>query len=486
MQKIIFDNLIFKTLKTVKKLALKRYSFLLLLPLIFYSCTSSETSNNTDAANQFTGDNGEVKLMTVDPGHFHASLVQKYGYDQVDSVAYVYAPEGSDGLQRHLDRIEQYNTRDKDPTNWVEEVYTGPDFFDKMIEEQPGNVVVLAGNNAQKTQYIKQSVDAGLNVLADKPMVIKPDKYPMLKEALTKAHEKGILLYDIMTERFEITTLLQRMLSQNTDVFGSIVEGTPENPAITKESVHHFFKYVSGNPLIRPGWFFDVDQQGEAIVDVSTHLTDLILWETFPGQGIDTTEVEMVQADRWATEMTPSEFRKVTQIEAYPEYLQEDVRQDSILNVFANGSFVFTVNGVHGKVSVEWNYQAPEGTGDTHYSIMRGSKANLVIRQGEEQDYVPTLYVEPVDNVGGKEYEASLQNAIDEIAQEYPGISLKASSKGWKVIIPEKQRVGHEAHFAQVTEQYLQYLKEGEIPEWERKNMLTKYYLTTQAYQASR
>ena len=215
--------------------------------------------------------------MTVDPGHFHASLVQKYGYDQVDSVAYVYAPEGSDGLQRHLDRIEQYNNRDENPTNWVEKVYTGPDFFETMIDEQPGNVVVLAGNNAKKTQYIKRSVEAGLNVLADKPMVIKPDKYEMLKAAINQAQEKGLLLYDIMTERFEITTIMQRKLSQKSDVFGTIVEGTPENPAITKESVHHFFKYVSGQPLTRPGWFFDVDQQGEAIVDVSTHLVDMIL-----------------------------------------------------------------------------------------------------------------------------------------------------------------------------------------------------------------
>lgn len=452
----------------------------------FSACTGSDSESSSSSTSQFTGADGEVTLMTVDPGHFHASLVQKYGYDQVDSVAYVYAPEGSDGLQRHLDRIEQYNTREENPTNWVEEIYTGPDFFEKMIEEQPGNVVVLAGNNAKKTQYIKRSVDNGLNVLSDKPMVIKPDRFSMLEDALNQAQDKDVLVYDIMTERFEITTILQRMLSQKADVFGELVEGTPENPAITKESVHHFFKYVSGQPLTRPGWFFDVDQQGEAIVDVSTHLVDLILWETFPGQAIDTTQVGVVQADRWATEMTPAEFQKVTQLESYPEYLQEDLDDNNNLQVFANGSFVFQVNGVHGKVSVEWNYQAPEGAGDTHYSIMRGSKANLVIRQGEDQNYTPTLYVEPLEGNGGDGYEAALQQAIDEITNEYPGLTLTETDAGWRVNIPDEHRVGHEAHFAQVTEQYLQYLVDGEIPEWERKNMLTKYFLTTQAYKMSR
>ncbi|GAA5520299.1 hypothetical protein Asal01_00230 [Fodinibius salicampi] len=455
-----------------------------MLSLAFYSCSNSDSDNNASPENEFTGADDEVKLMTVDPGHFHAALVQKYGYEQVDSVVHVYAPEGKD-LELHLDRIEQYNNREENPTNWVEEVYTGPDFFEKMLEERPGNVVVLSGNNAKKTQYIKQSVDAGLNVLADKPMVIKPEKFPMLKEALAQAQENDVLLYDIMTERFEITTLLQRKLSQYSDVFGTLEKGTPENPAITKESVHYFFKYVSGNPLIRPGWFFDVDQQGEAIVDVSTHLVDMILWETFPGEGIDTTQVEVVEAERWATEMTPGEFEKVTEMEPYPDYLEEDLNDENNLEVYSNGSFVFKVNGVHGKVSVEWGYESSEG-GDTHYSIMRGSKANLVIRQGEEEDYVPTLYVEPVNDNSGDQYEAALQDAIDEIAEEYPGLSLNETSNGWQVAIPDEHRVGHEAHFAQVTEQYLQYLVDGEIPEWERKNMLTKYYLTTQAYKKSR
>jgi hypothetical protein len=37
-----------------------------------------------------------------------------------------------------------------------------------------------------------------------------------------------------------------------------------------------------------------------------------------------------------------------------------------------------------------------------------------------------------------------------------------------------------------VTELYLQYLDEGTLPAWERTNLLTKYYITTQAYALSR
>ena len=40
-----------------------------------------------------------------------------------------------------------------------------------------------------------------------------------------------MLLYDIMTERFEITTMLQRALSQQRELFGTLEQGTPDNPS---------------------------------------------------------------------------------------------------------------------------------------------------------------------------------------------------------------------------------------------------------------
>ncbi len=433
-------------------------------------------------ANQFTGADNEVKLMTVDPGHFHAALVQKLMYDQVDSVVHVYAPEGKD-LQLHLQRIEGFNTRSDEPTAWSPEVYTGDNFFSKMMQEQPGNVVVLSGNNAKKTEYIQESVEAGLNVLADKPMVITPKEFPKLKSALTTAQEQGVLLYDIMTERYEITTMLQKALSQKVEVFGELEKGTPDNPAILKESIHHFSKEVAGSPLIRPAWFFDTEQQGEGIVDVSTHLVDLILWECFPEEGIDTTEVEVVTARRWPTELSSAQFEKVTGMTDFPDYLQKDV-QNSVLNTYANGEFVFTARGVHGKVAAIWNFEAPEGAKDTHYSIMRGTKAILVIRQDAPQNYQPALYVEPVKEADG--FEENLKSALDELSGEFPGLNMRPAENGWEVLVPEEYKVGHEAHFSQVTEKYLEYLVAGELPDWEIKNMLTKYYLTMQAYEMSR
>ena len=437
-------------------------------------------SSKTDQPAEYTAK--DVQLVTLDPGHFHAALVQKTGYENVDSTVHVYAPEGPD-LKLHLDRINAFNKRAESPTNWNEKVYTGDDFFEKMIAEKKGNVVVLSGNNKKKTEYILTSLKNQFNVLADKPMVIDSKGFQQLKEAFDVAANNNLLLYDIMTERFEITTMLQRELSMLPEIFGTLEKGSPQNPAITKESVHHFYKYVSGNVLTRPAWFLDASQQGEGIVDVMTHLVDLVQWECFPEQSIDTTEIKVNTAKRWPTDMGLSQFKAITKLDGFPDYLKNNVEADTLLKIFCNGEINYQIRGVHAKTSVIWKYEAPEGTGDTHYSIMRGTKANLVIRQGEEEQYKPTLYIEPV----GKDsnFENTLNEQIKTVIEKYPGVELKKSKNGWEVIIPEKYKEGHEAHFGRVTEKFLEYLKNGNMPAWEVPNMIAKYYTTTQGLEVS-
>jgi len=296
-----------------------------------------------------------------------------------------------------------------------------------------------------------------------------------------------VLLYDIMTERYEISTILQKEISLIPEIFGELQNGIPEEPAVTKESVHHFFKYVSGNEIKRPAWFFDVEQEGEGIVDVTTHLVDLIQWECFPEQIIDyKRDIELLSAKRWATKLNPEQFKKVTRLDSYPMYLQKDVTNDGTLNVYSNGEIVYTVKGIHAKVFVIWNYQAPEGGGDTHFSMMRGSKANLVIRQGADQNYKPSLYIEPASKAGFEEHETSLKQAFEQVAIKYPGVELKKQNNTFEVVIPAKYRNGHEAHFAQVTEKFLQYLVDGKLPDWEVPNMIAKYYITTKALELSK
>ena len=426
-----------------------------------------------------------VRLMVLDPGHFHAGLVQKIMYDEVDSVVQVFAPAGPD-VENYQDQIDGYNQRASDPTHWSLELFKGPGFFQKMLDEGSGNVLVLAGNNQKKTEYILEAVKSGIHVLSDKPMAIDANDFEQLEEAMKIAAENDLLVYDIMTERFEITTLLQKEFSEIPEVFGELDMGSPENPAVIKESVHHFYKYVSGSILKRPPWFFDVRQQGEGIVDVTTHLVDLVQWACFPGQIMNRADIELISANRWPTLLTPGEFQAVTRLDRFPEYLQNDLNESGQLEVYANGEINYKIKNVHARVRVSWKFKAPADAGDTHYSVMRGTRSNLVIRQGAEEDYVPSLYIEPVEGVDMGQLESGLTRAMVGLLARYPDLELEITQNGWKVVIPEIYRIGHEAHFGQVTRAFLNYLKSGSMPEWEVPNMLAKYYITTQALELAK
>lgn len=421
-------------------------------------------------------------LAHIAPGHFHAALVQKKMYQKISPLVYVYAPEGQE-IESFLAIIEQYNSRAENPTSWQLQTYIAPDYLEKFKSEKKADILITAGNNAKKPDYITAGLEAGMHVLSDKPVCINAAGFEQLKRNMETAAQKELLLYDIMTERSEITTILQKELSQKSEVFGQLLNGTVGNPAVSKESVHHFFKYVSGKALKRPDWYFDTAQQGEGITDVTTHLVDLIQWECLPETVIDfEKDIAIINARRWPTMITPDQFRQVTGgVEPFPEFLNSAIDETGNLQVYANGQIDYTLRGIHARVSVRWNYQAPEGTGDTHYSIMRGSLANLTIKQGEEQNYKPELYIEPLPDINKATYEETLRKSVQSLSNQYAGIELVPYKDHWRLKIPDVYRVGHEAHFSQVMERFLNYLNVGKLPEWERSYILAKYYTTTSA-----
>lgn len=416
-----------------------------------------------------------VRLLTIDPGHFHAALVQKEMYAGVDSRVHVYAPLGSD-LLAHLNRIHSFNSRSQAPTNWELEIHGGPDFLNRALAEGTGNVVILSGRNRGKIDRIKAAVEAGLNVLADKPWVLVPEDLPKLHAALDTADARGLIAYDIMTERFEITSILQRVLVNDPDIFGKPLPGTEEEPGVFMESVHYLSKTVAGVPLRRPAWFFDSTQQGEGLTDVGTHLVDLVNWVLFPDQGIQPgTETEIVSARRWPTIMTKSQFHKVTGEETFPEYLTPFIQNDR-LHYFCNTLVSYTVRGVHVKLNVLWDYESIAG-GDTHFAVFRGTQARVEVRQGFEQHFRPELYV----IADSPAVLAAVRKRIDLLQTTYPGVGVECHGQEAQIIIPDSYRTGHEAHFGEVTRQFLSYLEQpARLPAWEKPCMLAKYHLTTQ------
>ncbi len=422
----------------------------------------------------------EVQLLTLDPGHFHAALVQKEMYPDVAKRVHVYAPLGPD-LLAHLQRIVGFNTRPAAPTAWELEVHSGPDFEERWLRERPGNVVVLSGRNRGKIDRIQAAVAAGLNVLADKPWVIAAVDLPKLEAVLDMAEGRGLVAYDIMTERYEITSILQKELVNDPATFGSILPGTEPEPGVFMESMHYLMKQVAGAPLRRPAWFFDVRQQGEGLTDVGTHLVDLVPWMLFPAMPIDDRkDIRVHSARRWPTVLTRADFQRVTGEADFPEYLAATVR-DGRLEYFCNTLVRYAVRGIHVQLNVLWDFEGAAGAGDTHLAVFRGSRSRVEVRQGAEQNYRPELYVVPNGAAEKTSVRDGLARKVAGLQRDFPGVAVEEQGPRFQVRIPDRYRVGHEAHFAQVTGQFLKYLRQpSSLPAWEKANMLAKYRVTTQ------
>ena len=88
--------------------------------------------------------------MVIDPGHFHAALIQREMYPGISPEVSVFAPLGPE-LIDYLSRVSLFNNRKESPTAWELNIQTGDDPMARMVEEHPGNVAVFTAGIALKS-----------------------------------------------------------------------------------------------------------------------------------------------------------------------------------------------------------------------------------------------------------------------------------------------------------------------------------------------
>ena len=312
-----------------------------------------------------------------------------------------------------------------------------------------------------------------MNVFSDKPMVINQAGFERLKNVYQLSKENGVLLFDMMTERYSLINRIQRSLMQDTLFFGKLLSGNPGHPSVMESSVHHFYRGGKGT---RPAWYFDVLQQGEGIVDVTTHLIDLTFWKSFPDEIIDyRNDIKVLSANRWPSTLTRGEFSAATSLPEIPSLLSRYVK-DSKLEVYANGSITYLVKGVYTCVKVEWRPSTPPDGNDLRNGYAEGTKCKLQIQQnyGEKR---PKLSLEKGGEVSEQEFRTQLKKTISRLQAEYPGISFSEEPKTVQINIPSELENAYDPTF----KVFIGYLINKDLPKWEVPNTLAKYYITTTA-----
>ena len=422
----------------------------------------------------------DTHLVVVDPGHFHATLVQAEMYPGLSPVVRVHAPLGPD-LIDYLSRIARYNRRTQAATDWRLDVQAGPSFLERLRHETPGGIAIFSGRNRGKIERIIAALEAGLHVLADKPAIIEPADLARIEAALALAQERGLVLADMMTGRHNTLLRLLQALRSDPEIFGDPVRGTREEPGVLLSGVHYLRKLVAGLPNPRPAWYFDVTERGEGLADTGVHLVDRVYETLFPDQTLDWQhDLDILEASRWPTLVNLAQFRELTGENGWPGELARWIRGDT-LEYFCNGQVDYRVRGIHVRLEVRWDWQAEQGD-DTHQALYRGTSCRLAVRQGPAERFRPELYVLPDREIG-----AALQRRIAALQPSYPGIAAEARGAEWRIAIPDALRVGHDAAFAAFTRRFLGYVADpASLPARERSNLLAKYRVTTGAVALSR
>jgi predicted dehydrogenase len=416
-------------------------------------------------------------LLVLNPGHFHAALTLRRRHPRLDDDVYVYADEGPD-VDSFVRIVETFNARDADSTAWRLHLYRGADHLARLRSERRGEVVIVAGRNDSKMDSIQRLHADGFLVLGDKPWLIDAAQLDVLRATMAAQP----LAMDIMTERHDAATCVQKALAARPEVFGRFRAGGDE-PAIRIRSVHHLYKLVNQRPLVRPAWYFDVAVQGEGISDVTTHLVDLVQWMTGEGTPFDyDRDVQLLSARQWPTEVPRGLFARITGLPDFPEGLRARVAGGA-LHYLCNAALSYRVRGTSVLLESVWNLAIPEGGGDTHRAVLRGTRADLIVDQGPTTGFVPELTVQPAD--AGSGYAHVLADAVATLQRDFPGLGYEPDGAAFRIVVPQALRTTHEQHFAAVLDSFLGYIDSGTWPSTLSADLVCKYTLLARAKQLS-
>jgi predicted dehydrogenase len=416
-------------------------------------------------------------LTFLEPGHFHAALTLGERHPRVCDEIFIYAQQGTE-LDDFLTLVQALNRRAERPTSWRPVVRTAELPLERLIAERPGDVAILAGKNDRKLAMIRWLHDAGFHVLADKPWRAGPGGLEDLRHTLSG----GPLAVEMMTGRHDITSILATKLVSEAEVFGGFDGATAGRPAIEISSVHHLEKTVNGRPLRRPAWFFDVRVQGDGIADIPTHMVDQVQRLVAAASAGDATgsssALELIAARTWATQVPHALFARVTGSPVFPADLA-DLVTGSGLSYRGNAELSFRLGAVTASLDTRWELSAPAGGSDTHRSVIRGTRAEILVEQHAGTGFRPRLSIVPRQDVN--EVRTALTNAITAWQGAHPGLAVVEAGSGWEVHVPRALDAGHERHFPLMLADFLCLVKEGRLPPDLAANTLAKYTLLTHA-----
>lgn len=143
-------------------------------------------------------------------------------------------------------------------------IFNAPVYEDltDLLVHSGANTLLTAAVNSKKADIIIKAIDAGLNIISDKPLVTTLKDLDRIAEALDR--NKSVKLYLMLTERYNPVLVTAKHLIDSGEI------GEPVN--IINMRPHRL------SPDGRPGWMFDSKLYGGIINDIGVHDIDIATW----------------------------------------------------------------------------------------------------------------------------------------------------------------------------------------------------------------
>ena len=148
-----------------------------------------------------------------------------------------------------------------------------------------------------------------------------------------------------------------------------------------------------------------------------------------------------------------------------------------------NAELSFRLAGVTVALDTRWDLSTPAGGGDTHRTVIRGTRAEIRVEQGPVTGFRRRLTVVP--HLDTDRVRAALDRVVAAWQGEHPGIAVSSADPGWEIRVPGRLDAGHESHFPLVLAEFLDLVDRGGAPPALAADTLAKYVLLARASAAA-
>ena len=220
---------------------------------------------------------------------------------------------------------------------------------------------------------------------------------------------------------------------------------------------------------------------------MGTHLVDLVPFLLFPDQAVDMGKIHLVAAKRWPTVLPRDQLLRVLGEKSVPATLAARMKDDR-LDYYCNTRVDYVLNGLHVRLDVRWDYEAPPGR--RRYPLRGGAREpgpgrGATGRRAEVSDRgLPRAQPRggPAGGAGGRAEARSRPSP-----RGTPASPWKPRGKSFTSWFPTRIAPGTRPTSPRSRKGFLEYLKDpAAMPPFEKANMLAKYLVTTSGTELSR